>query len=131
MNNKLIHINVDILIIGSRASGLTAVMVAISLGLNTILVEKSSKIGSTTSYSGRTIWIPGNHIAKAHSVIDSKESAMKYLDTAIREPNLESSSARRSSFLDNSPYMVSYLAGLGFKWLFNKPSYPDYYPKLP
>lgn len=88
------------------------------LGLNIILVEKSSKIGGTTSYSSyssRTIWIPGNHIVKAHRVIDSKESAIEYIDIVIREPNLESSSARRNRFLDNSPCIVSYLVGLGFK----------------
>ena len=56
---------------------------------------------------------------------------MEYIDIAIREPNLESSSTRGNSFLDDSPCIVSYLAGLGFKWSFNKPSYPDYYPKLP
>lgn len=85
------------------------------LGLNIILVEKSSKIGGITSYSSRTIWIPGNYIVKAHRVIDSKESAIEYIDIVTREPNLESSSARRNSFRDNSPCIVSYLVGLGFK----------------
>jgi 3-oxosteroid 1-dehydrogenase len=91
------------------------VLVLTFLGLNIILVEKSSKIGGTTSYSSRTIWIPGNHIVKAHRVIDSKESVIEYIDIVTREPNLESSSARRNRFLDNSPCIVSYLLGLGFK----------------
>ncbi|KAI0005736.1 FAD binding domain-containing protein [Xylariaceae sp. FL0662B] len=122
---------VDVLVVGSGAAGLTAALTARSCGLKCLIIEKGSKIGGTSSYSGGAVWIPDNPIAKAAGVQDSRELALKYMDTAIGDVGPASSAERRRAFLDNGPEMVAFLRDLGFKWFFSKKGYPDYYPNLP
>ncbi|KAH9904506.1 FAD binding domain-containing protein [Xylariomycetidae sp. FL2044] len=124
---------VDVLVVGSGAAGLTAALTAQSSGLRTLLVEKGPKIGGTSAYSGGAVWIPNNPIAKAHGIHDSLELAHEYMDAAIGDAGPESSPERRSAYLENGPKMVSFLRDLGFQWFFagKRVSYPDYYPDLP
>ncbi|KAH7141814.1 FAD binding domain-containing protein [Dactylonectria macrodidyma] len=123
----------DILIVGSGGAGLTASLRAGSLGFRSIVIEKGSKVGGSTAYSGGGCWVPGNSIARAHGVIEDRANLLKYMEHGIMQygdPGPASSAARRMAFLSNAPQMVDFLQDLGFQWHFTQ-GYPDYYPELP
>src|SRR5271165_4655303 len=52
-------VEVDALVVGAGAAGMTAALVASLEGLNVLLCEKSAQVGGTTSTSAGTIWVPG------------------------------------------------------------------------
>lgn len=116
----------DVLIVGSGAAALVAALRAHSHGLRPLIVEKTSKVGGSTAYSGGGVWIPNNVISQAAGVQDTLEDALQYLEVTIGD--LPSSTrARKMAFLEHGPRMVSFLRDLGFQWRWTGP-YPDYYP---
>jgi succinate dehydrogenase/fumarate reductase flavoprotein subunit len=121
----------DLLIVGSGAAGLTAALRAKHLGLNSLVIEKSNKIGGTTMFSGGGLWIPNNGLHA--DVQDSPEEARRYLDRVVSNAGDAgpcSTPERRAAFIANGLRMVDFLRGQGFGW---QPSvgYPDYFPELP
>ncbi|KAF2792872.1 3-ketosteroid dehydrogenase [Melanomma pulvis-pyrius CBS 109.77] len=117
----------DVLIVGSGAAALTAALRVKSHNLTPLIIEKTSHVGGTTSYSGGGLWIPNSGIHPS-STTDTFAEALKYMKNTIdAKPTKSSSLARKTAFLDNGPKMVKFLADQGFKW---QPSlgYPDYYP---
>jgi 3-oxosteroid 1-dehydrogenase len=70
---------VDLLIFGSGAGGLSASLFAAKKGLEVLLCEKSDLIGGTTATSGGVAWIPGNDQAKQAGLKDSIDDARSYL----------------------------------------------------
>ncbi|KAK1516735.1 hypothetical protein CPAR01_16351 [Colletotrichum paranaense] len=119
---------VDILIVGSGAGGLTAALRARTLGLNPVVIEKEATLGGASVISGGGLWIPANPISKAAGINDSKEDALAYFDRAVGDVGPVSSLAKRKAYLDNGPQMICFLRDLGFEWRFSR-RYPDYYPK--
>ncbi|WP_306256776.1 FAD-dependent oxidoreductase [Pararhizobium sp. IMCC21322] len=71
--------NVDILVIGSGAAGVSAAIYGASAGKSVMLCEKAAKIGGTTALSNAMIWVPCSHQAKAAGIADSLEKARTYL----------------------------------------------------
>lgn len=120
----------DLLIVGSGAAGLVAAVRAHHHGLKPLIVEKSTKIGGTSAYSGGGLWIPNNHVSRAAGIPDSQEDALKYMEAVIKEGAPESSRERKMAFLENGPKMVKWLEELGFKWKASV-GYSDYHPDSP
>jgi len=50
---------VDVLVVGAGAAGMTAALVSALEGLEVLLCEKSDRVGGTTATSAGTIWVPG------------------------------------------------------------------------
>lgn len=119
----------DVLIVGSGAAGLAAALRARSHGLSPLLVEKHSKIGGTSAYSGGGVWIPNSHL-HGPEVKDSPDEALTYMEALIGDAGPASSRERKVAFLDNGPKMVKWLEDEGFKWIAST-GYPDYFPDLP
>jgi succinate dehydrogenase/fumarate reductase flavoprotein subunit len=121
-------ISTDILIVGSGAAALAAALRCKHHGLEPLIIEKTSKIGGSSCYSGGGLWIPNNGMHPG--VTDSIPEALRYMEAAIGDAGPASSKERRLAFLENGPKMVQFLANAGFKW---HPSlgYPDYEPELP
>ncbi|KAH8646128.1 FAD binding domain-containing protein [Xylariales sp. PMI_506] len=126
-------VETDVLVIGAGGAGLTASLRARTLGLDSIVVEKASKIGGSTAYSGGGLWIPENHVAKPHGYIESsREDILRYMESVITQAGdagAASTLARRNGFLDNAPRMVKFLEEQGFAWVLAE-GYPDYYTDL-
>ncbi|KIW05966.1 uncharacterized protein PV09_03151 [Verruconis gallopava] len=118
----------DVLIVGTGAAGLLAALRAKHQGLNPMIVEKSAKIGGTTSYSGGVMWIPNSGLNLG--VEDSKEEALTYLNAIIGDVGPASSQARRVAFLENGPKMIQWIVKEGLK-LRPLVGYPDYFPDKP
>jgi succinate dehydrogenase/fumarate reductase flavoprotein subunit len=118
-------IQVDVLIVGSGGAALTAALRAKTLGFSTLVVEKASKIGGTSNFSGGGLWIPNTHLHARPD--DSAEKALTYMEAIIENAGPASSRERKISFLENGPKMVKFLEEEGYKWTLTR-DYPDYFP---
>ncbi len=81
---------VDVVVVGSGAAGLTAAVVAAERGCTVEILEKSDLVGGTSAFSGGMVWIPLNHHQGA-AVDDDREAAIAYIRslTQGREPDPE------------------------------------------
>jgi 3-oxosteroid 1-dehydrogenase len=123
----------DFVVVGSGAGGLTAAITAHERGLHTLLVEKTDKIGGTSSYSGGGLWIPNNHVIKDAGIADSRAEGLEYMNDLISDAGdvgPASSPERKAAYLDEGPRMVRFLQDAGFRWR-AVVGYPDYYPDRP
>ena len=50
-------VEVDALVVGAGAAGMTAALVSSLEGLDVLLCEKSERVGGTTATSAGTIWV--------------------------------------------------------------------------
>lgn len=97
---------VDLLVFGGGAGGMTAALVASLEGLKVILCEKTDQVGGTTSTSGGTTWVPGTHLSVRAGVPDSVDSAAAFLKSVVGERGGEE---QRSAFLEAGPKMIEEL----------------------
>ncbi len=73
----------DAVIVGSGCAGLTAAIVAAHAGLRVLLVEKTSKFGGTSAWSGGGCWIPVNPMMPNLGVQDSSADAENYITGVV------------------------------------------------
>ena len=124
---------VDVLVAGSGAAGMTAAIAAADAGLSTLIVESTDRWGGTTMRSGGGLWMPNNPIMKRLGIRDSREEALTYLEASIGPSTTSDRRARRSAARHSStrvPDVVGMLERLGVRWAASK-DYPDYYPDRP
>jgi succinate dehydrogenase/fumarate reductase flavoprotein subunit len=117
--------DVDFLVLGAGAGGMTAALVAAVLGLRVMLVEKAATVGGTTALSAGSVWIPGSrHDGAASDTGD----ALCYLRSAIGN-RLRASLA--DAFLSAGPQMVDFLGQHTAVAFRAYPYHPDYLADLP
>ena len=97
---------VDVLVAGAGAAGMTAALVCALNGLDVLLCEKSSQVGGTTATSAGTIWVPGTRQAREAGFKDDIPEARRYLDSIIGA----ATDGRREAYLATGPELVEYLA---------------------
>jgi 3-oxosteroid 1-dehydrogenase len=118
---------VDVVVAGSGAAGMTAALTAAHLGLSALVIEKAGSFGGSTARSGGGIWAPGNSVLRAAGVADTPEQARAYLAyVAAGVP-----AARREALLEYGPEMLGLVLAktpVRFAWV---PGYADYYPEAP
>lgn len=118
---------VDLLVLGTGAAGLSAALTATAEGLSVLAVEKTDYIGGTTAYSAGTCWVPNNHFQKADGLDDSREKVERYLDAVVGD---KAEKKLRMSYVDNAPHMLQYMEHLGIQFL-RSPAVVDYHSELP
>lgn len=74
---------VDLLVCGAGAGGMTVALVGALEGLNVLLCEKTDQVGGTTSTSGGTTWVPGTHLSEEAGVPDTVEDARAFLESVV------------------------------------------------
>jgi 3-oxosteroid 1-dehydrogenase len=119
--------DVDLLVVGSGAGGLSAALTAAARGLDVLVVEKSRYIGGTTAYSAGTCWAPDNAFQRAAGNEDDRDRASRYLDRLVGE---KSRRELRQAYLDNVPRMLRDMEDLGVRFL-HSPAVVDYHSELP
>ncbi|MCO1578764.1 3-oxosteroid 1-dehydrogenase [Crossiella sp. SN42] len=119
---------VDLVVVGSGAAGLTAALTAARNGLTALVVEKSARYGGSTARSGGAIWLPGNSVLRAAGVAEPEGSAAAYLAHLLGDTVPE---ARWRALLAHGPDMLDLVLAttpLRLTWV---PGYSDYYPEAP
>jgi 3-oxosteroid 1-dehydrogenase len=135
---------VDLLVCGAGAGGLTAAVCAASRGKNVLLLEKSSVIGGT-SMKASVIWIPDNPLMRADGRADPRPQALAYMARCARpelfDPGLKDYGlpadeyALLEAYYDHGKEMTAELVRLGAinvaYWRKHGQPAPDYYAHLP
>ena len=112
----------DVVVVGSGAGAMTGALVAAKRGLRTVVLEKTSRLGGTSAYSGAAIWLPGTAVQERAAIGDSQESARTYLRAVVGDLT----AARQEAFLAHAPALVSLLEAdpaIEFAWR----AFPDYF----
>jgi succinate dehydrogenase/fumarate reductase flavoprotein subunit len=121
------HLEFDVIVAGSGASGLTAALVAARRGLSVALLEKARHIGGTSALSGGGLWIPCNHHMPEAGRLDDREAAERYLGHVLGQ---DANTPQIAAFLESAPDMVRYLEEIGAA-SFVPTRLPDYQSELP
>jgi succinate dehydrogenase/fumarate reductase flavoprotein subunit len=114
---------IDLLVIGAGAAGMTAALVGAIEGLRTVLCEKTSMVGGTTSTSAGTVWIPGSHQSEKAGIADSIDEARTYLNAVVGPSG---GNAGRAAFLNTGPTVLDYLEAYTDVRFIPAPAHPDY-----
>jgi succinate dehydrogenase/fumarate reductase flavoprotein subunit len=72
-------VEVDVLVVGSGAAGMTAALVGRLEGLAVLLCEKSTQVGGTSATSAGTIWVPGTRQSREAGRKEVKPEMRRYL----------------------------------------------------
>src|SRR5215472_15114188 len=99
------ELEVDVLVVGAGAAGMTAALVGCLEGLDVLLCEKSDRVGGTTATSAGTIWVPGTQQSREAGFTDHVADAERYLDAVIGA----APDKRRDTYLQTGPQVVDYL----------------------
>lgn len=120
-------LEVDLLVAGSGAGGLTAALVAANECLSVVLCEKSPRLGGTTATSGGGIWIPLSSQAVAAGVSDDPEAVRLYLRGELGEYYRQE---LVEAFLTSGPEALDYLRR-HTEVRFDLADIPDYHSDAP
>ncbi|MFU2170641.1 FAD-dependent oxidoreductase [Klebsiella grimontii] len=99
------QINVDVLVVGSGAAGLSAAVTATLGGASVLVAEKESVIGGTSAWSGGWLWIPRNPLAREEGIEEEPGSPLTYLR---HEMDGEPADARLLAYLQYGPEMIDF-----------------------
>ncbi|MEH6569379.1 MAG: FAD-binding protein [Halioglobus sp.] len=122
------ELEVDWLVAGSGAAGMTGAVVAGQMGGKVLLVEKESVYGGTTAKSGGVAWIPGNHRQAEKGISDSVEEGLQYLKGLIGDSVSE---ARLAAYARRAPEMLRFMMRHSHIDYTPLPHYMDYYEHVP
>lgn len=128
MSNPIPDREVDLLVAGAGAGGMTVALIAALEGLDVLLVEKSQQVGGTASTSAGTLWIPGNRQSREAGYHDSAEAAdvyMRALAGNAGDPVL------RAAYLATGPDAIDYLMARTDVQFVACGKHPDYQSQLP
>jgi len=108
---------VDVVVIGAGAGGLTAAIAAREKGASVLIVEKNSDIGGRAMMSFGGLYIGGgNRIQKAIGMQDSPELVFADWSRPDKPMGRFSDRALVRTHADNSLEMFNWLEGHGVKW---------------
>lgn len=119
---------VDVVVVGSGAAGMSAAITAAASGLSVVVLEKSEHWGGTTARSGGGVWIPDNDVLRKHAPSDDLASAREYLHSIVGE---HAPASKIDAYLDNGAMALRFLtehSALDLEWV---RGYSDYFPEAP
>jgi 3-oxosteroid 1-dehydrogenase len=120
---------VDALIVGSGAGGMTAALTAKAKGLDTLIIEKSKLFGGNTALSGGGVWIPNAPQLKRIGQVDDPKQVLDYLEAIAGD---RVSHARLARYVEAGPELMEFLESQSI-WLNDaflwSPGYADYHPE--
>lgn len=119
---------VDVLVAGTGAGGLSAAFTAADHGLKTLVVEKASHFGGTTAVSGGWVWIPNSRHAREEGIKDSVDSAKSYLQA---ETGNFFNEDKVDAYLRHGPEMLEYFESRSSVAFSLGAYFSDYHPEQP
>ena len=118
---------VDLLVLGTGAAGLSATLTAAAQGSRVLALEKTEYLGGTTAYSAGTCWVPDNRYQREDGNLDDHARAVRYLDAVVGDKAPRES---RMAYLDAAPKMLDEMHDLGVRFL-RSPAVVDYHSEMP
>ena len=100
----------DLIVLGSGAAGLAAALAGHEHGLNTLVLEKSAKLGGGTTNSYGLLWFGRNHLAANAGYSDSREETLEYMRFLAGG---EAITANLDAFVDRSPDALRFFLSCG------------------
>lgn len=119
---------VDVIVVGSGASGLSAALTAHFEGLRPLVLEKTGRIGGSSAISGGAVWLPLTEGAEQVGHPDSWERVWAYLQETVGSASPD---IMKTAYLEFGPRMLQYLTAKGALELLPRAYSPDYYPDRP
>lgn len=121
-------ITVDVLVVGTGASGMATAVTAASQGLKVLVVEKEARYGGTTARSGGWLWIPGTRLATEQGIQEPPGAAKAYLK---HETTTHFDEKRVDAFLEYGPKAIDFFTK-NTCVQFDMPAvFPDYHAEAP
>lgn len=114
---------VDLLIFGAGAGGMTAGLVAAHEGLNVLVCEKTEQVGGILSTSGGTVWVPGTALSIEAGVPDTVEDARQFLRSVVADRGGDEA---REAFLASGPEAIAELGRISEVKFVAAAAHPDY-----
>src|SRR5204862_2063196 len=74
---------VDLLVVGAGAGGMTAALVGALEGLAVVICEKTGLVGGTTATAAGTLWVPGSSQSRRAGLADTPDAVRRYLATEL------------------------------------------------
>ena len=125
--NDMKRLEVDVLVAGSGAGGLTAALVAAAAGLSVLVVEKTKYWGGTSATSGGFIWVPASELGAAAGGHDSVAEASDYLHAIV---GADVADANIRAFAESARHMLGWLQH-NSEVRYRSIPYTDYRPEAP
>lgn len=119
---------VDVLVLGSGASGLAAALAAADSGASVAVHEKAEQLGGTTALSSGVAWLPANRYADAAGVDDSVDDGFAYLEALSNGMILPEMA---EAFVRSVRPMLDWFENETPLRMRLVPGYPDYHPEFP
>lgn len=122
------NITVDVLVVGTGASGMAAAVTAAAQGLSVLVVEKAPCYGGTTARSGGWLWIPGTRLATDQGIEEPAGAAKSYLR---HETTTHFDEKRVDAFLANGPRAIEFFTRTTCVQFDMPAVFPDYHAEVP
>jgi succinate dehydrogenase/fumarate reductase flavoprotein subunit len=122
------QMNVDVLVVGTGASGMSAAVTAASQGLKVLVVEKAPVFGGTTARSGGWLWVPGTHLATEQGLTEPPGAARAYLKD---QAGTHFDAQRVDAFIANGPKALEFFTRNTCVQFDMPPVFPDYHAEAP
>ncbi|MES2787072.1 MAG: FAD-dependent oxidoreductase [Pseudomonadota bacterium] len=121
-------ITVDVLVVGTGASGMATAITAASNGLKVLVVEKEPLFGGTTARSGGWLWIPGTRLATEQGITEPAGAAKTYLR---HEATTHFDEKRVDAFLRYGPQAIDFFTQKTCVQFDMPAVFPDYHAEAP
>ena len=122
------EVQVDVLVAGSGAAGMSAAITAAHLGLEVLVAEKAPRYGGTTARSGGWLWIPGTRLATEQGIHEPPGAAKTYLR---HECTTHFDEKRVDAFLENGPKAIEFFTRHTCVQFDMPAVFPDYHAEAP
>lgn len=119
---------VDVIILGTGASGMAAALAAHEAGASVALIERWDRIGGTSAVSGGVIWVADNPQMRAAGMADSRDDALAYFRSLDHGDLIDETI---EAFVDSGPEALAFLESIDALSVSVLPGYPDYYTDRP
>jgi 3-oxosteroid 1-dehydrogenase len=122
--------NVDVVVVGSGAAGLSAALAASVDGTRVIVLEKSRVLGGTTAMSAAGTWVPANHHMLAAGIEDSAYETLTYLRATAPPGWAATEDELWQALAENAAPMLRFLEDRT-PLVFELVNHPDFYVEAP
>ncbi|MGH2939719.1 MAG: FAD-dependent oxidoreductase [Solirubrobacterales bacterium] len=85
---------VDVIVVGSGAGGLSTAAVAAAGGASVVVLEKAASLGGTTRKAVGAVWIPDNRFMREAGLSDDHAACVRYIARLARPHRYDPADAR-------------------------------------